>query len=101
MSHLSDVIILTTGSSGSSVLAGTLAAKGFWVGRETKKLNFDTYENARLVDLNVEILKAAGFQRYDCNDLPPPEVARIRSLAKSPLASVCKDFMAECDAHRP
>lgn len=101
MSHLSGVIILTTGSSGSSVLAGTIAAKGFWVGRETKKLNFDTYENARLVDLNVEILKAAGFQRYDCNDLPSPEVARIRSLAKSPLSSVCKDFIAECDAHRP
>ncbi|WP_150112196.1 hypothetical protein [Desulfonatronovibrio hydrogenovorans] len=81
---MKNLIILTTGSSGSSVLAGTIGSKGLWLGDETKKLGFDTYENAELVDLDIEILRLSGFNRYDCNDIPGPGIERIERLAKNP-----------------
>jgi hypothetical protein len=44
-----NVIILTSGLSGSSVLAGLIANAGYWVGDETfKKDDYDTFENREL-----------------------------------------------------
>lgn len=66
------VIILTTGSSGSSVLASVIAREGFWLGTKTAILDFNIYENAELVKLNISLLRKAGYRRRDANDLPPP-----------------------------
>jgi hypothetical protein len=66
----SNIVILTTGSSGSSVRAGIIATQGYWLEYKTKKLDFDTYENARLVNLNMYLLRASGLKRRDCNDFP-------------------------------
>jgi hypothetical protein len=96
-----DVIIFTSGSSGSSVLAGTLGQKGYWLGDETKKLRFDTYENARLVDLNKELLRATGFKRHDCNDIPPPSIEKIRELYFKSNVKKYVDFVGQCNENRP
>lgn len=99
---LKNIIILTTGSSGSSVLAGTIASKGYWLGDDTKKLKFDTYENAELVDLDIELLKLSGFHRYDCNDIPPPSTSRLSSLANHPdLDPKYEAFISKSNTHAP
>ena len=96
-----NIVVLTTGSSGSSVLAGIIGRKGYWLGNETKKLAFDTYENSNLVDLNVEILKASGFDRYDCNDIPSPDIDKIESAADTVDIEPFMHFIKECEAHEP
>jgi len=96
-----NIIIFTTGASGSSVLAGLLASQGFWLGHETAKLQFDTYENAQLVDLNIQILRKAGYSRRDANDLPPPDVQRIEALIKTEDLGPYTAFVKECENHRP
>lgn len=92
---------MTTGASGSSVLTGTIATQGYWLGDDTKKLDFNTYENAKLVDLNIELLNASGFKRRDCNDMPPPSIDSIKALAQAIDLKPFRDFIERCDSHRP
>lgn len=96
-----NVIILTAGSSGSSVLTGLIASQGYWIGEETKQLQFDTYENAALVDLNIKILKASGFNRYDCNDIPAPDIERIKDVAATADLEPYKAFLEKCATNTP
>ena len=61
-----NVIILTTGISGSSVLTGFLAKSGLWIGDETVYKDnitgkYETYENKKLVDLNDELIDEGGL----------------------------------------
>ena len=57
-----NVIILTNGLSGSSVLTGLIARGGFWTGEQTfKKKDYDTYENQQLVDLNKQLFADVDF----------------------------------------
>jgi hypothetical protein len=56
-----NVIVLTTGLSGSSVATGLIAKGGYWLGDKTVfKSNasghYETYENTRLIELNDELL---------------------------------------------
>ena len=96
-----NMIIFTTGSSGSSVLTGLIATQGYWLGDETKQLNFDTYENAELVDLNIRILKESGFRRIDCNDIPPPSIEKIKLLKKTIDPTDFKKFVQKCNQNKP
>ena len=62
-----NVIILTTGISGSSVITGLLAKSGLWAGDDTVfKDNitgkYETYENQKLVNLNTSLLKEVGLE---------------------------------------
>lgn len=101
MPYKNNIIILTTGSSGSSVLAGLIAKQGFWLGEDTKKLNFDTYENGELVDLNIQLLEMAGFKRRDCNDLPPPSIENVKALKHSKDLTIFKEFVQKCKQNSP
>lgn len=56
-----NVIILTNGLSGSSVLAGLIARAGYWTGHTHKKTDYDTHENQELVDLNKRLFADVGF----------------------------------------
>ena len=65
-----NVIILTTGLSGSSLITGLIAQGGFWCGDTTVyKHNasgrYETYENSRLVELNDLIVKQTGYNFTD------------------------------------
>ncbi len=96
-----NVIILTTGSSGSSVLAGLIAREGFWIGGKTAHLDFNTYENAELVELNISLLRHAGYPRRDANDLPPPDVNRLEALCETQDIGPYRDFVEECHSRQP
>lgn len=96
-----NVIILTGGLSGSSVLAGLIARAGYWLGNETKKVAYDTFENDRLVDLDMEILRTAGYLWEDTADIPPPSIERIEEDAVKTDLTPFREFISECDAHKP
>jgi hypothetical protein len=57
---IQNVIVLTSGLSGSSVLTSLVAKAGYWTGETHKKHDYDTYENTELLDLNLKILAPAG-----------------------------------------
>ncbi len=98
---IDNLVILTTGSSGSSVLAGLIARQGYWIGRKTAHLHFNTYENADLVALNIALLRKAGYLRRDANDLPPPDVSRLEALRDTEDLATYRAFVEECERHRP
>lgn len=94
-------IVVLTGGGGSSVLTGLVARKGYWLSDDTKTVAYQTYENARLVDLDGMLLKASGFRWHDIGDLPPPDVERIRRLATEIDLTEYRAFIEECERHRP
>lgn len=98
---LPDVIILTSGLSGSSVLAGLLGRAGYWLGDETKKIGYETYENSQLVDLNRQILKYSGFFHEDAGDLPPPSIPRVQAVAQGEDLDAFRGFIQKCGQNRP
>src|SRR4030095_5715458 len=52
-----NVIVLTHGWSGSSMLAALLGTAQYWLGDETgEKSDYDTFENRRLVELNRQMM---------------------------------------------
>ncbi len=63
----SNVIVLTTGLSGSSVITGLIAQEGYWLGDETifksnASGHYETYENKKLVELNDELLATLNVE---------------------------------------
>ncbi len=63
----SNLVILTTGLSGSSVVTALLAKGGYWTGDDTiyknnASGNYETHENSRLVALNDQLLSELGIQ---------------------------------------
>ncbi len=100
-SILPNVVILTSGLSGSSVLAGLLGRAGYWLGHETKKIGYDTYENSELVDLNRRILQDSGFFHEDAGDLPPPSIPNIQALADVEELEGFRGFVRECSQNAP
>lgn len=101
-----NVIVLTTGISGSSVITGFLAKSGLWIGNDTVfKDNitgkYETYENKELVDLNDSLIEEAeadfvGKARYDVNARE-----KFNSLFAEIDTEKYKKFIAECDSHSP
>jgi hypothetical protein len=96
-----NVIILTGGLTGSSVLAGLLAAAGYWTGPQTfLKPDYDTHENAGLIGLNRELMKQVGVgEEYTKYFLPAAimDIARLEAPGDDRFAG----FIEECNAHSP
>ena len=96
-----NVVILTSGLSGSSVLAGLVARAGYWLGDTTKKVGYETFENAELVDLDREILRRSGFLHEDAGDLPPPSIAAIEAVVREGDSGRFRHFIESCSEHEP
>src|SRR5215469_9200281 len=96
-----NVIILTLGLSGSSVLTGLIARAGYWTGDETFKKEYDTYENRELIRLNSELLAAADYRKDYTSEFSSEAIKQVSSLhGKLDLADYRK-FLSQCQAHRP
>lgn len=101
-----NVIILTTGISGSSVITGFLAKSGLWAGNETVfKDNitgkYETYENKKLVELNDSLINAAGVvfddeARYKVNARD-----KFNALYAEIDTTKYNKFIEECDSNSP
>lgn len=98
-----NIVVLTAGHSGSSVLCSLIARQGCWLGDEPSSMHRDyrTFENPELVRLNGEILRESGYQWENIADIPPPSVERIRELVNTMDLTPYKAFLNECDDHQP
>lgn len=97
-----NVIILTYGLSGSSVLTGLLVRGGYWPGEKTYvKPDYDTFENLRLIELNKQLFAAANFHGNYENQYSPEALEAIANLRATVDPAPFRQFIAECDAHQP
>ena len=97
-----NLIILTNGLAGSSVLAGLLSRGGYWLGKETfKKHDYNTYENLQLVELNKDLFKQSKYSGkyemvFDQKDID--HFINMRdSIDPTPFSS----FIDTCNEHQP
>jgi len=96
-----NVIILTSGITGSSVLSGFLAQSGYWAGDTTQKKEYDTFENTRLIRLNLQILEQAGYAGNYVKEFSTDAIARVAALHGTIDDSPYRTFLRECGQHRP
>jgi hypothetical protein len=96
-----NVIILTGGLTGSSVLAGLLGAAGYWTGEDTfQKRDYNTHENADLIRLNRDLMAQVGVGEEYAKYFLPDAIDAIARLEVSDDASY-RSFLDRCSAHEP
>lgn len=96
-----NVVILTVGWTGSSVLAGLLGAAGFWTGTTVRNTDYNTFENAELVRLNRKLLTIAGIGETYATQFHPEWYASVERLAHTVNRSPFTAFIDECERHSP
>ena len=100
-----NVINLTSGISGSSVLTGLIGRAGYWPGDTTFKKQkyeiYETYENQRLIDLNRQLFRAAGYTGNYQMEFSAPAIDAITALNGRIDCQEYRSFVEQCDAHRP
>jgi hypothetical protein len=97
-----NVIILTSGLSGSSVLAGLIARAGYWTGDETfRKVEYETNENQQLINLNLQLFAEAGYKGNYLVEFSESAIKAVAALAPGAGPSPYRIFLAKCDQHRP
>jgi len=96
-----NVVILTWGLSGSSVLAGLLNAAGYWTGTSTfAKPDYNTYENVELVELNRDLMSRVGVGDEYTKYLFPEAVDAIACLEAGDRGRF-ERFIDRCGHHSP
>ena len=96
-----NVIILTSGLTGSSVLTGLISRGGFWTGDTHKKEDYDTYENKRLIELNLGLFRQANYTGNYLTEFSRDAMARIASLHGRIDEKPYRDFLATCNENAP
>lgn len=97
-----NIIILTHGWTGSSVFSGLFGRAGYWLGAETvQKIDYNTNENSMLVDINRRLIDELGRGLDHEHRFSDDDVAAITSRAESVDLQPLRDFVAQCDRHRP
>jgi hypothetical protein len=96
-----NVIILTSGLSGSSVLAGLISRQGYWTGVDTFKKEYDTFENVELIRLNKQLMAEVGYTgRYEM-EFHQKTLDLIGALDPAANGAPYRNFLKECDQHGP
>jgi hypothetical protein len=97
-----NVVILTSGLSGSSVLTGLIAHGGFWTGDKTfSKPDYETFENQELIDLNGRLFREAEYNGNYAFEVPADAIERIAALYGQLDCAVYRSFVARCDKNQP
>jgi hypothetical protein len=96
-----NVVVLTGGLTGSSVLAGLLGAAGFWTGEGTfQKSDYDTHENTELIALNRDLMARVGVGDEYTKYFQPDAIEAISRLVVSDEQRF-RDFVSRCGDHTP
>ena len=99
---MKNVVILTSGLTGSSVLTGLIARAGYWTGETTyQKRDYDTFENARLIELNRQLFQEAGYRGNYLLEFSGEALRNIACLKPRIDCSPYREFVRECETHRP
>lgn len=96
-----NVIILTSGISGSSVLTGLISRAGYWLGDVTHKKEYDTYENQELIDLDLQLFKQSEYTGNYAMEFSFAAIDRISALKGIVDDHPFREFLRKCEAHRP
>jgi len=98
-----NVIILTGGLTGSSALAGLLTAAGYWCGEDTfKKSDYNTYENAELIELNRRLMQRVRVAEKEYTmAFQPDAIRRIDALRGVEDDTDFRAMIGRCEAHAP
>jgi hypothetical protein len=99
----SNVIMLTAGLAGSSLVTSLLArGDQYWLGDQTfKKQDYDTFENLRLVELNEQMFRDAGFDGDYMHRFKGWPIELIARAADSIDTTPYEAFVRECESHSP
>lgn len=97
----SNVIVLTIGWTGSSVLAGLLKAAGFWTGPTHRKNDYDTYENVELIRLNRELMAQLGAGEHYAAQFRQEWIDASAQLAQRIDCTPYATLVAESESHAP
>jgi Sulfotransferase family len=96
-----NVIVLTSGLTGSSVLTGLIARANYWTGAATHKKEYDTHENVRLIQLNKQLMHEAEYSgRYEY-EFQQDVLDRIASLDPALNGAPYREFLQECAGQQP
>jgi hypothetical protein len=96
-----NVIILTSGISGSSVLTGLISRAGYWLGDVTHKKEYDTYENQELIDLNLQLFKQSEYTGNYAMEFSSSAIERISALKGVIDDRPFREFLQKCETRRP
>jgi hypothetical protein len=103
-----NVVILTSGLTGSSVLTGLLSRAGYWMGDRTHKKSgtakneqYNTHENEELIDLNLRLFKESGFEGNFSTEFSQEWIRRIAGLADTIDLTDYRAFLSKCNDHQP
>ena len=98
-----NVIILTTGLSGSSVLTSLISnGEDYWTGEKTiKKTDYDTYENVKLVELNNLIIEKTGYEGDYTREFSFDVIEKINNDEYDLDLTRINDFLAESKQNSP
>jgi hypothetical protein len=97
-----NVVILTSGLSGSSVLTGLIARGGYWIGNETfSKPDYETFENQELIDLNKTLFREAEYTGNYAFEVSTNAVTRIAGLYSRIDCGAYRSFLERCNDHQP
>lgn len=97
-----NVIILTHGWTGSSVFTGLLGKAGYNYGQKTvQKTDYDTHENAELVQLNDRLMKELGYTGNHEHGFSHEIIEEMSARADSIDLTPYKEFVERCQAGRP
>lgn len=97
-----NVIILTHGWTGSSVFSGLLGTAGYWLGAETvKKVDYDTFENLGLVELNRRMMSELRFGQDHEHEFSADAVLELERRAATLDWTPYRAFLERCEARAP
>lgn len=97
-----NVIILTSGLSGSSLLTGFIVRGGYWAGNTTfHKPDYHTFENQELISLNKRLFDEAGYKGNYTAEFSSEALTRIAGLFRRDDCDEYRTFLKRCDEHQP
>jgi hypothetical protein len=98
-----NVIVLTSGISGSSLLTNVLSlACGLWKAeRSIKKADYDTHEDPALVAINERLLELGCYKGKYHRDFDEEGFGRISRIEDEAIAIECKELVRGYKAHSP
>jgi len=99
---MNNVIVLTIGWTGSSVLTGLLARAGLWSGDATmKKIDYDTWENLELTQLNKRLLVESGCPIDYTREFSWQALAHVAAAVERIDTTPYREFAATTGRHPP
>lgn len=97
-----NVIVLTIGWTGSSVLAGLLARGGLSTGYATmKKVDYDTFENLELTELNKRVIHESGCNIDYAVQFSWRAIGQVARAADRIDSAPYRTFVERLGAQRP